>query len=111
MAIRRTPIRKVGKKQAAKNREWSALKLARIKRKIDSQGFVKCERCPKAYSEVKTAVAYLQAHHKDQRSLGGAYTDANMSLLCNACHDLEDSAESLREQHAKPRQWTGKVLS
>jgi len=97
--LTRKPIKRVSSKQAKKNRTWSALKLARIKARIDAQGWVGCEHegCGVAYGTIENARAYLEPHHAIQKSLCGEYTDENLKLYCNSHHNYWHSAEGLRE--------------
>jgi HNH endonuclease len=88
---RYTPLRKQSPKQAKRNRDWSALKLARITDRLNSQGFVACEGCGNRFYDLDDAREGLEAHHRVFRSHQGEYTDANLSLLCTGfeqgCHE------------------------
>lgn len=88
-------MRRVTPRQAAKERAWHLIKVNRIANDLMEYGWVCCDDCGKSFSEADDAMWGLHAHHKQQRSLGGAFTDENMQLLCPEDHEKAHSAEGL----------------
>ena len=74
--MKRTALRKVSKKQAAKNKAWTDI----TRRKIES-GLV-CERCNGTKMDWR---GISGGHHKDPRR-NGDYSPENHILLCAVCH-------------------------
>lgn len=72
----RSPIRKVSKKQASKNKSWSSI----TRQKIES-GIV-CENC---HGDKMDWRGISGGHHKDPRR-NGDYSPENHILLCAVCH-------------------------
>lgn len=94
--MRRTAIRRQSPKQAAKQREWNRLKLAEIRRQIETFGSAHCkyargefggeDACMAVFWTEEYAMDGLHADHKTLRSQGGENTAENLELLCPYHH-------------------------
>jgi len=67
--MKRTPLKRISKKQAERNRLFNEAVPVKIGR---------CEECGK--------LANLDRHHKIHRSQGGKDTPDNIAYLCRICH-------------------------
>lgn len=67
--MRRSPLRRLSKKQARRERE-----LQKIAPPLDNR----CQECGR--------VALLHRHHEIHRSQGGDDTPGNIQFLCPICH-------------------------
>ena len=67
--MKRTPLKRISKKQAERNRLFNEAVPVKIGR---------CEECGK--------FANLDRHHKIHRSQGGKDTPDNIVYLCRICH-------------------------
>lgn len=74
--MKQSPINKVSKKQAAKNRAWVKITHDKI-----AAGIV-CENCGGSKTDWR---GISGGHHKDPRR-NGDYSAGNHVLLCCACH-------------------------
>jgi len=81
--MKKTPIRKVSKKQAKRNRE-----LAKIPYPTDGR----CENCGQLPDW-----RGLAKHHKKLRSALGRDDRSNLIWLCSPCHSAEHGIVELRE--------------
>jgi len=80
--MKKTPIRKVSKKQAKRQREWTK----RVLRLAEAQDWI-CARCKKYYGFV--GEWGLQGHHTIYRSAMGEDTDENCEVICWKCSAKE----------------------
>jgi 5-methylcytosine-specific restriction endonuclease McrA len=81
--MKRTPLRKVSKKQAKRNRE-----LAKIPPPEDG----KCQQCHELPD-----FRGLAKHHIILRSRGGSDSRDNLVFLCGRCHNLAHHIFEVRE--------------
>lgn len=88
--IRRSPIRKVSKKQAARTRNLAKIKRDWIKAEFEREGLARCQGpCRRPIYDPQDAALLLDAHHIVLRSRGGTDAPLNLRMLCRSCHMKE----------------------
>lgn len=75
--MKRTPIRKISKKQSKRLREYSKLKK--------TMNITTCKICGASYSDYKN----IDLHHIEHKGMGGKDTKENLVGLCRNCHMIE----------------------
>lgn len=80
--LKRTPLRKVSKKQAEKNKLWLKIKGERIAYLVEKYDYCPCEYCKAVVGKLGRA-----AHHIIRRWRSGTDTPGNCYICHRQCHD------------------------
>ena len=93
--MKRTPLRKVSKKQAAKNRAQAEIRNEFLKEQIELFGYNFCQTCMRTFNP-----SQLDASHIIAKSRLGETSRENMVLECNAfgagCHEKYEKNPEIR---------------
>lgn len=93
--MKRTPLRKVSSKQAARNRLLAKLRAELLAEQVEERGYNWCVLCGYCFRPDQ-----LEMDHIEQRAFCGSDERENVRLVCTnygkGCHDLKHEAPGHR---------------